>query len=161
MSYASPQSKGPSKQSHSMLRRIEFAILPATLTCDLDSEITLQCIVTNHQRKPFRIRKEGAFTRDLDVVGTLKADIFLNGKPYLDWKNWVSEGRPPRWKEEHIQTIRKGESYAFDANLTITYPLTQKGTYTLQATFKPEQLIGVKVSKCRPVKSNWVTIVVK
>jgi hypothetical protein len=139
---------------------IDLTISPDLLSAELGEAVELTCTITNQRILPFRMRKNWDFTLEGHVFGTLKCDVLLEGKVYRERLSPNAETPHKRWTTDEIVILKQGESHTFLANLTDTYPLSQKGTYTLQATFHPEKLKGVMVSKCRPVLSNLITIVV-
>jgi hypothetical protein len=144
--------------SQHALSVLVLAIGPDLLSSSLGEEVVLTCTITNQKPLPFRLRKDWWFTLDGDACGTLKCDMTLDGKVYDAGPSTANLQSTRSWRPEDIVVLKQGESHTFTANLTDAYSLHDRGTYTLQATFHPEKLKGVMVSKCKPVLSNLITI---
>ncbi len=137
---------------------LDFMIGPDLLSSPLGEDVILTCALTNQKTMPFRLKKDWKFTHDGHVHGTLKCDITLDGKVY-DAHSVQSDGNESRfWSQGDIVILKQGDSHIFTANITEVYPLTERGTYAVQATFQPEKLKGVMVTKCKPVLSNLILI---
>jgi hypothetical protein len=139
---------------------IDFSIGPDLLSFQLGEEVALSCTITNLLTFPFRLKRAWDFTLPGHAHGTLSCDILLEGKIYESPQQFANPTPKKRWTPDEIVALKKGESHHFTANLSAAYPLLQEGTYTIQACFEPEKLSGVQVSKCRPILSNLITVVI-
>jgi hypothetical protein len=137
---------------------LDLTVGPDLLSASIGEEVILTCTITNQKPLPFRLRRDWTFTQDGDPGGTLKCDITLDFKVYNGSQAPQVSSSLRSWRPEDIVVLKLGESHAFTANLTDSYPLLDAGTYTLQVTFHPEKLKGVMVSKCKPILSNLITI---